>query len=123
MKYYDRGFLFCNGQLLGESSGGSIEYQGASIPVATMADDLAGCTPVPKSAVISVESFVPATGFDFDAVKKFLSGEFVTGKFQFGGNGLSMQADGWIDPPSISTSATDSTKMSFKIVCQAKPFE
>lgn len=123
LQYYDRAFFYANGALLGECSGGSIEYQGDPIAVDTLTDDFKGITPVPKRAMVSVDSFAPATGLEFDAVAKWISGEFITIKMQMGGSGASMQADGVVMPPSISTSATDSTKLSFKVMCQAKPFE
>ena len=107
MQYYDRGYLYANGAVLGESGGGSIEYQGDPQPVATLLKDLAGFTPTPKSAMITVDSFVPAAGFDFDAVTKFLTGEFVTMKLQFGGSGKKMTATGVVLAPSISFSAAD----------------
>lgn len=120
---YDRGFIFANGALLGESMGGTVEYQGDPIPVETLSKDLAGFTPVPKRCVVSVDTFVPAPGFEFDAIKKFLNNEFLTIKVQFGGSGLAMSADGMMNAPSLSFSATDATKMSFKITCEAKGFE
>jgi hypothetical protein len=123
LKYYDRGFVFADGQLLGECSGGSVEYSGDPIPVQTLSDDFSGITPVPKMAMVNVDSFIPATGFQFDAIKKFLEDKFITIKMQFGGNGLAMQADGVVMPPSITTSATDSSKLTFRVMCQAKPFE
>jgi len=119
---YDRGFIFANGALLGESSGGSIEYQGDPQPVATLVKEFAGVTPVPKSAMVSVDSFVPIAGFDFDAIKKFLATEKITMKLQFGGSGLSMEADGFVMAPTISFSATDSTKYTFKVHTEAKEF-
>ena len=36
--------------------------------------------------------------------------------------GKSMQADGFVLPPSISFSATDSTKLSFRVHCEAVAF-
>lgn len=121
LNLYDRGFLFVNGQLLGESSGGSLEFQGDPIVIATLAKDFAGVYPVPKHAVITVDSFVPAKGMEFDAVSPWLNTEKVTGKFQFGGSGASMEADGFIMTPSISTSSTDPSKLTFKIAVEAKP--
>jgi hypothetical protein len=120
---YDRGFFFANGALLGESSGGSIEYQGDPIPVATLVKELAGFTPAPRSAMISVDSFVASAGFEFDAVGKFLKNEFITMKLQFGGSGIFMEADGMVLPPSITFSATDSTKLAFRVHVEAKPIE
>ena len=123
LSLYDRGFIFVNGAVLGETGGGSIEYQGDPVPVATLLNDLAGFTPTPKSAMITVDSFVPAAGFEFDAVTKFLESTIVTMKLQFGGSGLKMTADGMVLAPSISFSATDSTKLTFKVHVQAKAFE
>lgn len=120
---YDKAYIFMDGALQGESSGGSIEYQGDPIPVQTFAKDLAGFTPVPKSATVNVESFVPIAGLAYNAIKKYLDNAFVTVKMQLGGSGQQMQADGMIAGPSISTSATDSTKFTFKVICEAKPFE
>src|SRR5678815_4245570 len=116
---YDRAFVFCKGQLLGESSGGQLEYQGENQPVETLAKELAGFTPVPKRAMLRVNSFVPAAGFEFDVVDSYLKNEILTFKVQFGGSGLAMEADGWINPPSISWSATDSSKLDFSATLEA----
>lgn len=123
LQYYDRGFVYADGQLLGESSGGSIEYQGDPQPVQTLTKDFAGITPVPKSAMVTVDSFVPTKGLQFDAIQKWLDSVFVDVKMQFGGSGIVMKAQGVVMGPSISFSATDSTKFSFKFMCEAKPFE
>jgi len=122
LQYYDKGYAYIDGQLLGESSGGSIEYQGEPIPVSTLVKDFAGVTPVPKSAMVSIDSFVPARGLEVDVIKSWLETSVITIKLQFGGSGKSMQADGFVLPPSISFSATDSTKLSFRVHCEAVAF-
>lgn len=122
LNFYDRGFFFADGQLLGESSGGSIEYTGDPLPVETLVKEFAGVTPVPKRATLKVDSFVPATGFEVDMIKKFLENSKVTMKLQFGGSGIAMEADGFVTAPSISFSATDQTKLSFSVMIEAKPF-
>jgi hypothetical protein len=61
-------------------------------------------------------------GTDVDAIKKFLATEKITMKLQFGGSGLSMEADGFVMAPTISFSATDSTKYTFKVHTEAKEF-
>ena len=123
LQLYDRGFLYVNGQLLGESSGGSVEFMGDPIIVSTLVKDFAGVYPVPKHAQITVDTFVPAKGMEFDAVTPWLNTSKVTGKFQFGGSGASMEADGFILSPTISTSSTDPSKMTFKIATEAKPIK
>ncbi len=123
MQFYDRAFVFINGQLLGEAESVSVQYQGEHIPIATLVKDLAGVTPVPKSAVIEVTSFVPAKGFEQDAVKLFLEGTFVKVRVQFGGSGIKMTAEGIVQPPNVSASATDASRISFSILCEARPFE
>lgn len=123
LSYYDKGFLYSGGALLGETSGGSIEYTGDHLPVETLVKDFAGITPVPKRATVSVDTFVPATGFEVDVIKQFLENQKVTCKLQFGGSGLVMEADGFVMAPSITFSATDNTKMSYKIMVEAKPFD
>ncbi len=124
MRYFDRAFIFVDGKVIGEAQGGSIEYQGDPVAVATLTEDLAGFTPVPKAAMVTVDAFVPVDGLgSFDAVKAFLEGAFVQAMIQMGGSGLKMTTEGIVLAPSVSFSATDSTKLSFKIHCQAKPFE
>lgn len=123
LQFYDKIYAYADGQLLGEASAVSIEYQGEPIPVSTLVKDFAGITPVPKMSMISIESFVPAKGFEYDVVKKYLQDQQVTIKVQFGGSGKAMTVDGFVLPPSISGSATDSTKMSFRLICEASAFE
>ena len=106
LQYYDKGYVYADGQLLGESSGGSIEYQGDPQPVSTLTKDLAGFTPIPQSATVSIDGFVPTKGFQFDAIKKYLDKTFVDVKLQFGGSGIVMKAQGIVMGPSISFSAT-----------------
>lgn len=122
LQIYDRAYFFVNGALLGESSGGSIEYQGDPIPVTTLTKDFGGAYPTPKHAIITVDSFIPADGIDFDPTGEWLTTNKITAKMQFGGNGLSMEAEGFCMAPSISTSATDPSKLTWKMMVEAKQF-
>ena len=119
---YDRFFAYINGKLLGEADSCTIEYQGSPIPVATFAKDFAGVTPVPKHAKITIGSFVPQAGFEFDVVKAFLATQRVSVQARFGGSGKTFKAEGFCDAPSIKSSATDSTKLDFSIMSQANAF-
>lgn len=119
---YDRFFGYIEGALLGESSSIEIKYDGAPTPVQTMVKDLAGCTPVPKMCTISVKSFVPSAGFEFDAVKSWLATQFIDIKVQAGGSGKAVKTTGWVNPPSIS-SGIGPTEINFDVVCEAKLFE
>lgn len=123
IQIYDRAFFFADGSLLGESSGGQIEYQGDPIIVSTTTKDFAGAYPVPKHAVVTVDSFVPADGIEFDPTNPWLATTIVTAKMQLGGSGLAMESDGFCMAPSISSSATDPTKLTWKMAVEAKPFK
>lgn len=122
MEIFDRCYAFVNGAVLGMADGGTLEYQGDPLPAATMTNELAGVTPVPKHAMISVENFVPSSGFEFDAIAKWLATEEVTFKLQFGGSGKVMTTSGYIMAPSLKYGAADATKFSFKALVRATPF-
>ena len=102
---YDRFFVYINGKLLGEADSCSIEYQGSPVPVATFVKDFAGVTPVPKHAKVTVGSFVPQTGFEFDVIKAFLATSKITVQARFGGSGKTYKAEGFLDAPSVKSSA------------------
>lgn len=119
---YDRFFASANGKLLGETDTCNIELQGEPIPVATFVKEFAGVTPVPKHARITLESFVPRAGFEFDAIEKFLKTELVTIQAKFGASGKTLTVKGFVMPPSIRSSATENTKMTFTLMCEASNF-
>jgi len=120
---FDRFFIIGQGQALGYIESYTLKYDGKDIPVSTLLEELAGKTKVPKKITLSATSFVPDSGFGgFDVIKLYLSGDFVSFEFK-AASGLSMKTDGWIDEPSISVSATDSTKLTFEATLKAKGFE
>lgn len=119
---YDRFFVRANGKLLGETDTANIEYQGEPIPVATFVKEFAGITPVPKHSRITLESFTPRTGFEFDAIDKYLKSELVTIQAQFGASGKTLTVKGFVFPPSIRSSATENTKMTFTVIAEAGTF-
>ena len=119
---YARFFVYINGKLLGQADSCSIEYQGSPVPVATFVNDFAGVTPVPKHAKVTVDSFVPQSGFEFDVIKAFLATQLITIQARFGGSGKTFKAEGFSDAPSIKSSATDSTKLTFSLMTQANAF-
>jgi hypothetical protein len=123
MAIFDRAFAFANGAVLGMASGGSLEGQGDPLPVDTMVEELAGVTPVPKHFILSTDSFVPQTGLEFDAVKKWLDTEEVSWKVQFGGSGKAVTMKGYLQAPSLKWGAADHTMLSFKAICKAAPFK
>lgn len=123
MQYFDRVYAYANGIFLGKSESIDVTWEGDNIPVDTLGEDLAGATPSPRRMMIQVNTFVPAAGFEFDAIKKWLAGEFITVKLQSGASGLGLETEGWVNAPSISVSTTDSTKMSFSMTCKAKAME
>lgn len=120
---FDRGFFYKDGALIGDSYGGGIEYQGDPIIVATLPKDFAGVYPVPKHAVITVDQYVAVSGKGLEVVKAWLNTTKVTAKMQLGGSGLTMEAEGVIMAPGVTTSATDPTKLTFKIAVEAKEFK
>lgn len=123
MAIFDRCFAFANGAVLGMSNGGTLEGQGDPIPVDTMVEELAGVTPVPKHFMLSVESFIPQSGFEFDAMKKWLDTEEVSFKVQFGGNGKAVTMKGYLMAPSLKWGAADHTMLSFRALVKAAPFQ
>lgn len=122
MQVFDRAFVFAKGSLLGMLSGGTLEGQGDPLPVDTMAEELAGVTPVPKHFVLSCDSFVPQTGFEFDAIDSWIKTEQLTYKVQFGGNGKAATFEGFNGAPSLKFGAADHTMISWKATIKAVPF-
>lgn len=123
MQYYDRPFVFIDGQLEGEAESVSVQYQGDYIQVDTLVKDLAGFTPVPKSVLVEVNSFVPAAGFSVDAVKLWAEGKLIKVRVQWGGSGKKMTCEGVMQAPQLSGSATDSSRITFRVLGEAKLFE
>lgn len=119
----DRAYAYANGMLLGMCDSAGVEYQGDPIPIETLALDFAGVYPPPKHAVLSFEAFVPTSGLEFDAIKMFLTTTEVQFKVQLGGSGKSITTSGFVAAPSISSSPTSPTKISFRALVDAKPFE
>lgn len=119
---YDRFFININGSLQGEADTCNVEGQGDPIPIATFVKDFAGVMPVPKQTRVSVESFVPQTGMEFDAFKAWLKTQLVKIRCTFGGSGKSLVIEGFVAAPSIRSSATDPTKLSFALMCNASTF-
>ena len=120
---FDRLFLYLNGQLLGMADGGSLEFQGDPLPVDTLVQEYAGVTPVPKHCMISVESFVPTTGLEFDVVQKWIDTEELTARAQFGGSGKSVTLKAFCQGPSVKWGAAEHTKLSFKLTGGAQAFK
>ncbi len=120
---YDRLFVFKDGALLGEADSCTVEWQGDPVVIDTLTKDFAGVYPVPKHAQMSVEQFVPIDASQFDPTSSWLNTEVVTMKAQLGGSGKVFESDGFILAPSITSSPTNPTKISFKAVLEAKPFQ
>lgn len=123
LSFYDRFFVFINGAVDGEAASATLEYQGEYIPIATLLKDFAGVTPTPKMCKVSIEGFVPSAGFSVDAPKLFLAGSFVDVKLQYGGSGKAFKAKGIMQPPTLSSSATEASKISFSLICEAYAVE
>ena len=120
---FDRLFVFKDGALLGMADSATVEWQGDPIVVDTLSLDFAGVYPVPKHSQMSVDQFVPVDATNFDPTQAWIATEVVTMKAQLGGSGLVFESDGFILAPSITSSPTNPTKISFKAVLEAKPFQ
>lgn len=118
----DRIFVYANGALLGMADRVSVEYQGSPIVINTLALDFAGVYPTPKMATVTVDQFVPTDGKAFDPTEKWLNTEQITVQNRLGGSGKVMEADGFVDAPSITSSPTDPTKLTFKVLVPAIAF-
>lgn len=119
---YDRFFPYIEGKVLGQADSCNIEYQGSPIPVATFVRDFAGVTPVPKHAKLTIDSFVPQTGLEFDVIKAWLATKLITVQAKFGGSAQTFKAEGFADAPSLKSSATDATKLTFSLIVEASAF-
>lgn len=118
----DRLFVYSNGAPLAWSDQVTVSFQGSPVVAVTFFMEFAGVTPTPKSCKIDVESFVPRTGTGLEVVRQFLKTELVKPRMQFGGSGLILNLEGFVDVPSIRSSATDATKLSFSYMCNAAAF-
>lgn len=119
---YERVFVFGNGGVLGEADRVTIKWVGDPIPVATLVKDLGGFYPVPKHCVISVEMFHPSGTLAFNPSEKWLATETVTIKAQ-SPSGQTIESDGMIQAPTITSSPTDPAKWNFDVLCEAKAFK
>jgi len=73
---------------------------------------------------VTIKRFQPSAGFGaFNPIDKFLSGETITVKIQFGGSGLAMVMEGVVQAPSISGSASAATELTVTIDGKASSFE
>lgn len=118
----DRLFAFKDGGLMGMADSIEIEYQGSPIPINTLAEDFVGVYPTPKMAVVTIDQFVSTDSADLDPTADWLATTKVTIKAQLGGSGKVMEADGFVDAPSIKSSPTDPTKRTFKVMVKAVAF-
>lgn len=123
MAVFDRCFAYVGGKPLGMASGGTLEAQGDPLPVDTMLEELAGVTPVPKHMILSTESFVPSTGFEFDAFESWLLTTEITWRVQFAGNGKSVTFKGYLMAPALKWGAAENTVLSFKAIVKAATFK
>lgn len=124
LQVYDRAFLYIGGQLAVEAESVEVEFQGDPLPVATIVKDFAGVTPTPKSVKVNVSEFVPTQGTNLDdAIKYFLATKKVQIAVQRGGSGKIIKAEGFLTAPKISSGASDHTKATYSILCEAKPFQ
>jgi hypothetical protein len=73
--------------------------------------------------ILSVESFVPNTGFELDVFQKWLDTEEVTFKAQFGGSGKAVTLVGHLMAPSVKFGAGENTVLSFKATCKPAKFQ
>lgn len=124
LQVYDRAFLYLKGQLALEAESVEVEFVGDPIPVATIAKNFGGVTPVPISAKINVSEFVPVQGGNVkDVIKTFLKTGKVQVAIQLGGSGEIIKTEGFFTAPKISSGASDHTKATYSILCEAKPFQ
>lgn len=114
---YDRMFFYLGGDLTVEAEGINMAYQGDPLPVATLVKQFAGVTPVPKSVKIDITEFIPITGGNVtEVIKAFLNTTKVKGRVQFGGSGAIGNYEGFIMAPTLSSSASDHSKLGYSFV-------
>ncbi len=119
---YDQIYPSINGVLLSEATTVKLEYEGDDQDILTLAKGWAGQTPAPRSIKVTIDEFVPRTGFEFDFIKKYLNSEIVTLGLQFGGSGVKMTSDGFLRTPGVEAGAGQSTKATIMFKGEAKNF-
>jgi hypothetical protein len=118
---YDRAFLYLQGNLAAEAESGTIAYQGDPLPVATIAKQFAGVTPVPQSVKIDSVEFVPVAGAGNlkPVLDSWRGTKKVKLRIQFGGSGLIGTYEGFLGAPSVSYGAADHTKLTYSFMGDA----
>lgn len=120
IQVYDRAFMYLDGALVAEQENGTLAYQGDPLPVATMGKQFGGVTPVPQSVKIDLAEFVPTTGSSVaKVVDAFRKTKKVKMRVQFGGSGQIGNYEGFLTAPSVTTGASDHTKLNYSFIGDA----
>lgn len=123
MPILDRAYAYRKGALLAKATGGTLEFQGDPLPADTIAEELAGVTPVPKHAILSMDLHVSQTGDELDVVQQWLDTEELTWKVQLAGSGKLTEAKGYLMAPSLKWGAAEHTMLSVKVLMKASAFQ
>lgn len=119
---YDRMFFYRNGALAMEADAVNADYQGDPLPVATIAKEFGGVTPVPKSLKLDIVEFIPVAGSSVkDVVNSFLKTKKLKVRIQFGGSGEIVNSEGYLTGPKMNSGAADHSKLNYSFIGTAAP--
>lgn len=123
LQIYDRLFFYFGGGLDVECEALEVEDTGDPLPVATIAKEFAGVTPVPKMTKFNVTRFVGTEDEGYDAVRRaWLKTKKVKVGVQRGGAGKVIKTEGFVTAPKTSSGASDHSKMNYSVMCPASDF-
>jgi hypothetical protein len=124
LQIYDRLFIFFDGGLDVEAEAVEVEDTGDPIPVATIAKEFGGVTPVPKLTKFNITRFIGTSDDMTDAIRNaWLKTKKVKMKVQRGGSGKLINTEGFCTAPKMNAGASDHSKMTYSVLCEAKAFQ
>jgi hypothetical protein len=121
---YDRMFFYRGGKLAMEADAVNAGYQGDPLPVATIAKEFGGVTPVPKHLKLDIVEFIPVSGSSVaEVVNGFLQTRKFKVKIQFGGSGEIVTSEGYLTGPQMTSGASDHSKLNYSFMGTASPIQ
>lgn len=121
---YDRLFFYLNGKLAMQAESINSSLEGDPLPVATIAQNFAGVTPVPKHLKLDIVEFIPVAGSSVvDLVNAFLQTKKFKVRIQFGGAGALMNSEGYLTGPKMTSGAADHSKLNYSFMGTAEPMQ
>lgn len=112
LERYTKATLYINGTLTSESSSITVKQAGGGSPVKTIAKGYAGRSPGAPMTMISVDSAVPSSDFEFNPGIVIKNTEVV--ELTVFAAGRTLTSKGFITDSSFSYSTESNSKLSFE---------